>query len=118
MLRDEFGKGDQFVEKITGSPTVDRPLQRIREFRNRPEPGIAVTVDWLSTGVDIPALENIVLLRPIKSRILFEQILGRGARKDAFHRVRRGGCAGVFPECERVHGRRARQTDADVQGNH
>ena len=35
----------------------------------------------MSTGVDIPDLEFIVLLRPIKSRILFEQILGRGTRK-------------------------------------
>lgn len=80
LLRDEFGRGDAFVQKITGSPTVDRPLQRIREFRNRPEPGIAVTVDMLSTGVDIPALENIVFLRPVRSRILFEQMMGRGTR--------------------------------------
>ncbi len=68
-----------FVCKITGR--VDRPLQRIREFRNRAKPGIAVTVDLLSTGVDIPDLECIVLLRPLKSRILFEQILGRGTRR-------------------------------------
>ena len=79
MLRDEFGRGDAFIKKIWQS-NVDRPLQRIREFRNRPEPGIVVTVDMLSTGVDIPALENIVLLRPVKSRILFEQIMGRGTR--------------------------------------
>nr|MBC8446500.1 DEAD/DEAH box helicase family protein [Chloroflexota bacterium] len=81
LWRDEFGRGDGFVEKITGSPDVDRPLQRIREFRNRPEPGIVVTVDMLSTGVDIPALENIVFLRPVKSRILFEQMMGRGTRR-------------------------------------
>lgn len=80
LLRDEFGRGDDFVQKITGSPTVDRPLQRIREFRNRPEPAIVVTVDMLSTGVDIPALENIVFLRPVRSRILFEQMMGRGTR--------------------------------------
>lgn len=80
LLRDEFGRGDDFVQKITGSPTVDRPLQRIREFRNRPVPGIVVTVDMLSTGVDIPALENIVFLRPVQSRILFEQMMGRGTR--------------------------------------
>jgi type I restriction enzyme R subunit len=60
---------------------VDRPLKRIREFRNRPNPAIAVTVDLLSTGVDIPDLEFIVFLRPVKSRILFEQMLGRGTRK-------------------------------------
>jgi type I restriction enzyme, R subunit len=81
LLRDEFGRGDAFVQKITGSPSVDRPLQRIREFRNRPEPGIVVTVDLLSTGVDIPALENIVFLRPVHSRILFEQMMGRGTRR-------------------------------------
>jgi type I restriction enzyme R subunit len=79
ICRDVFGRGESFVQKITGR--VDRPLQRIREFRNRPNPGIAVTVDMLSTGVDIPDLEFIVLLRPIKSRILFEQMLGRGTRK-------------------------------------
>ncbi len=81
ICRDTFGRGDSFVQKITGSPTVDRPLQRIREFRNRPSPGIVVTVDMLSTGVDIPALEFIVFLRPVKSRILWEQMLGRGTRK-------------------------------------
>jgi type I restriction enzyme R subunit len=74
-----FGRGEDFVAKITGK--VDRPLQRIREFRNRPNPGIVVSVDLMTTGVDIPDLEFIVLLRPIKSRILFEQILGRGTRK-------------------------------------
>src|SRR5207302_1189554 len=77
--RDVFGRGDSFVEKITGR--VDRPLQRIREFRNRNNPGVAVTVDLLTTGVDIPDLEFIVFLRPVKSRILFEQMLGRGTRK-------------------------------------
>jgi type I restriction enzyme, R subunit len=35
----------------------------------------------LTTGVDIPDLEFLVFLRPVKSRILFEQMLGRGTRK-------------------------------------
>jgi type I restriction enzyme R subunit len=80
LCRDVFGKGDAFVQKITGSPTVDRPLTRIKEFRNRPDPHIVVTVDMLSTGIDVPSIENIVFLRPVKSRILFEQMLGRGTR--------------------------------------
>jgi type I restriction enzyme R subunit len=79
LAREVFGRGEAFVAKITGR--VDRPLQRIREFRNRPEPGIVVSVDMLTTGVDIPDLEYIVFLRPVKSRILFEQMLGRGTRK-------------------------------------
>lgn len=81
--RDVFGQGDAFVAKITGR--VDRPLQRIREFRNRPNPGIVVTVDLLTTGIDIPDLEFLVFLRPVKSRILFEQMLGRGTRKGERH---------------------------------
>src|SRR5262249_17875962 len=55
---DAFGRGQSFVRKITGR--ADRPLQLIREFRNRPEIGIVVSVDLLSTGVDIPDLEFIV----------------------------------------------------------
>lgn len=83
LARDIFGRGDAFVDKITGR--ADRPLQHIREFRNRPKPGIVVTVDLLTTGVDIPDLEYIVFLRPVKSRILFEQMLGRGTRKGERH---------------------------------
>jgi type I restriction enzyme R subunit len=78
--RNEFGQGDDFVQKITGSPSVDRPLQKIREFRNRPKPKVVVTVDMLSTGVDIPSLEFIIFLRPVKSRILWVQMVGRGTR--------------------------------------
>jgi type I restriction enzyme R subunit len=81
ICREVFNQGDDFVQKITGNPNVDRPLQRIREFRNRPRPKVVVTVDMLSTGVDIPALEFIVFLRPVKSRILWEQMLGRGTRR-------------------------------------
>src|SRR5205823_3358093 len=81
ICRDVFNQGDDFVQKITGNPNVDRPLQKIREFRNRPNPTVVVTVDMLSTGVDIPALEFIVFLRPVKSRILWEQMLGRGTRR-------------------------------------
>jgi type I restriction enzyme R subunit len=79
IARDVFEEGDDFVQKITGK--VDRPLQWIRRFRNRPKPAVAVTVDLLTTGVDIPDLEYIVFLRTVKSRILFEQMIGRGTRK-------------------------------------
>lgn len=78
MINEEFNRGHGFCRKITGKS--DRPLEYIRRFRNRPEPAVVVTVDMLSTGVDIPPLENIILIRPIGSRILFEQIIGRGTR--------------------------------------
>jgi type I restriction enzyme R subunit len=69
---------DDVVQKITGS--VDRPLDQIRRFKNEATPKIAVTVDLLSTGVDVPRVSNIVFLRRIKSRILYEQMLGRATR--------------------------------------
>jgi len=43
-------------------------------------PVIATTVDLLSTGVDVPSVKNIVFLKPIASKIVFKQILGRGSR--------------------------------------
>ncbi len=81
VCQQTFDRGDDFVTKITGNPNVDKPLKKIKQFRNRPNPKIVVSVDMLSTGVDIPALEFIVFLRPVKSRILWEQMLGRGTRK-------------------------------------
>lgn len=74
-----FHRGDDFVMKITGK--VDRPLQKLRRFRNRPEPQIAVTVDMLTTGVDVPKIEMVVFMRMVKSRILWVQMLGRGTRR-------------------------------------
>lgn len=78
LCKEVFARGDDFVQKITGK--VDQPLQKIREFRNRPQPHVVVTVDLLTTGVDIPPIEFIVFLRPVKSRILWVQMLGRGTR--------------------------------------
>lgn len=79
VCKDVFARGDDFVQKITGK--ADRPMQKIREFRNRPQPKISVTVDLLTTGIDIPAIEFIVFMRPVKSRILWVQMLGRGTRR-------------------------------------
>jgi type I restriction enzyme R subunit len=69
---------DAAVEKITGS--VDRPTQRIRAYRNERHPCIVTTVDLLTTGIDVPEICNIVFLRRVNSRILFEQMLGRATR--------------------------------------
>ena len=41
---------------------------------------IVVTVDLLTTGIDVPKIDTLVFLRRVKSRILFEQMLGRATR--------------------------------------
>jgi type I restriction enzyme R subunit len=43
-------------------------------------PNIVVTVDLLTTGIDVPEITNIVFLRRVQSRILYEQMLGRATR--------------------------------------
>lgn len=70
---------DAAVAKITGS--IDRPDQMIRRFRNDELPKVAVTVDLLTSGVDVPAIVNLVFLRRVKSRILYEQMIGRATRR-------------------------------------
>jgi type I restriction enzyme, R subunit len=62
---------DAAVKKITGS--VDNVRTLIRSFRNDPDPKIAVTVDLLTTGVDVPSITNLVFLRRVNSRILYER---------------------------------------------
>ncbi|CCE11419.1 endonuclease R [Bradyrhizobium sp. STM 3843] len=69
---------DAAVAKITGS--VDNPGQLIRSFRNDVSPSVAVTVDLLTTGVDVPKIENLVFIRRVASRILYDQMLGRATR--------------------------------------
>lgn len=69
---------DDAVIKITGA--ADKPLQLIRRYRNERQPNVAVTVDLLTTGVDVPEICNLVFLRQVSSRILFDQMLGRATR--------------------------------------
>ncbi|MCG8368283.1 MAG: type I restriction-modification system endonuclease [Pseudanabaenales cyanobacterium] len=72
------GIDDDDVKKITGAS--DKPLQLIRQYKNEVSPKIAVTVDLLTTGIDVPSICNLVFLRRVKSRILYEQMLGRATR--------------------------------------
>src|SRR5690606_18372463 len=43
-------------------------------------PNIAVTVDLLTTGIDVPAISNLVFMRRVRSRILYDQMIGRATR--------------------------------------
>lgn len=69
---------DDAVLKITGA--ADKPLQLIRRYKNERNPNVAVTVDLLTTGIDVPEICNLVFLRRVNSRILFDQMLGRATR--------------------------------------
>lgn len=79
----KYGIDNDVVKKITGSiegGNKKKILEAIRQFKNESYPKIVVTVDLLTTGIDVPEIVNLVFMRRIKSRILFEQMLGRATR--------------------------------------
>ena len=80
IVREEFGKGNDFAQKITYRTTGAKPKDLINEFRTSPMPRIAVTVDMIATGTDIKAVEVVMFMRAVKSRAFFEQMKGRGVR--------------------------------------
>ena len=80
IVREEFGKGNEFCKKITYKTTGEKPEDLIASFRNSYNPRIAVTVDMISTGTDIKPLECLLFMRDVKSRVYFEQMKGRGTR--------------------------------------
>jgi type I restriction enzyme R subunit len=104
IVRDVFGKGNDFAQKITyrtgaaklrvkqtdkdgNEYEVDewvsgniKPEDMLSQFRTAFNPRIAVTVDMIATGTDIKPLEIVMFMRAVKSRTMFEQMKGRGAR--------------------------------------
>ena len=80
IIREEFGKGNEFALKITYRTTGASPKELIKAFRNSYHPRIAVTVDMIATGTDIKPVEIVFFMRAVKSRSFFEQMKGRGVR--------------------------------------
>lgn len=83
LLQEAFAQADKplpanAIMKITGHDRHKE--QHIREFKNEEFPNIVVTVDLLTTGIDVPSIMNLVFMRRVKSRILFEQMIGRATR--------------------------------------
>lgn len=73
------------IKKITGK--AYNPQELVTRYKNEKYPTIAVTVDLLTTGIDVPAICNIVFMRRVRSRILYEQMLGRATRRcDEIHK--------------------------------
>jgi len=104
IVREEFGKGNDFAQKITYKTNTARivtkktgpdgqeieeitykssglkPEDLLSSFRNSYNPRIVVTVDMIATGTDIKPLEVVMFMRAVKSRNFFEQMKGRGVR--------------------------------------
>ena len=82
MVREEFGKGNEFAAKITykSGSQGQNPAQLLQDFRNSYYPRIAVTVDMIATGTDVKPIECVFFMRMVRSRQFFEQMKGRGVR--------------------------------------
>lgn len=70
---------DNAIQKITG--TIKDQEEAIKRFKIEKLPNIVVTVDLLTTGIDVPEIANLVFIRRVKSRILYEQMIGRATRR-------------------------------------
>ena len=80
IVREEFGRGNDFCQKITYRTTGVAPETLIQQFRNSFNPRIVVTVDMIATGTDIKPVEIVFFMRNVRSRNFFEQMKGRGVR--------------------------------------
>ncbi len=60
--------------------TVKYANDLILKFEEDPNFQIAVSVDMLDTGIDVPSVLNLVFFKPVKSKIKFVQMIGRGTR--------------------------------------
>lgn len=82
-IYEPLGVDNDAILKITGSVgggNKKKIIEAIKHFKNEKFPNIAVTVDLLTTGIDVPEITTIIFMRRVKSRILFEQMLGRATR--------------------------------------
>jgi type I restriction enzyme R subunit len=80
IVREEFGKGNDWAQKITYRTTDGDPEVLLAAFRNSPNPRIVVTVDMIATGTDVKPIECLLFMRDTKSRSYFQQMVGRGTR--------------------------------------
>ena len=80
IVREVFGRGNEFAQKITYKVGAKYAEDLIARFRNEYNPRIAVTVDMIATGTDVKAIEALIFLRDVRSSVYFEQMRGRGVR--------------------------------------
>lgn len=66
------------VQVITSK--MERTDELIDSFKKEEMPRIAISVDLLDTGVDVPEVVNLVFMKPVHSLIKMQQMIGRGTR--------------------------------------
>jgi type I restriction enzyme, R subunit len=59
---------------------MERADSTLDDFKFKQMPRVAISVDMLDTGIDVPAIQNLVFAKPVFSRVKFWQMIGRGTR--------------------------------------
>lgn len=59
---------------------MERADATLDDFKYKTMPRVAISVDMLDNGVDIPAIQNLVFAKPVFSKVKFWQMIGRGTR--------------------------------------
>jgi type I restriction enzyme R subunit len=92
--------GPSFCALIDNYVTYSKDLIEHFEIRDN-DPQIAVSVDMLDTGIDVPDVLNLVFFKVVKSKIKFMQMIGRGTRlsKDIFGTGEDKECFYIFDWC-------------------
>jgi len=72
--------GPEYCKLVDNYVTYAQNIIDIFSVRNK-MPQIAVSVDMLDTGIDVPDILNLVFFKRIYSKIKFVQMIGRGTRK-------------------------------------
>ena len=92
--------GPDFCALIDNYVTYAKSLIEKFEIRDK-APQIAVSVDMLDTGIDVPDVLNLVFFKPVKSKIKFMQMVGRGTRlsQNVFGAGKDKDCFYIFDWC-------------------
>lgn len=73
--------GGNFCRVIDNyDPRAEQLIDDFKGIGNNPGLTIAISVDMLDTGIDVPEVVNLVFAKPIKSYVKFWQMIGRGTR--------------------------------------
>lgn len=81
LLGAPLGVGNYAVRIVSEEPDVKEIFEQFRDS-DKPTPVVATTADLLTTGVDVPSVQNIVFMKTVSSPEHFKQIVGRGSRTD------------------------------------
>lgn len=83
-LYDSFNRLYPELQRQGLAEIVDSHMERVDalldDFKFKAMPRVAISVDMLDTGVDVPSIQNLVFAKPVFSRVKFWQMIGRGTR--------------------------------------